>query len=68
MVIHKNILLKSYMYLGRVLHWENKKSLPDIHNLLMMCELFNVTLDDLVKGTINCTYIKCNEVLTYGHM
>ena len=46
------------------------KSLPDIHNLLMMCELFNVTLDDLVKGLFHFVPdIKgCNEVLTYGHM
>ena len=28
------------------------KSYPDIHNLLMMCTLFNVSLDDLVKGDV----------------
>ena len=29
-----------------------KRSYPDIHNLLMMCNLFNVSLDDLVKGDV----------------
>ncbi|WP_373333229.1 helix-turn-helix transcriptional regulator [Staphylococcus aureus] len=43
---------KLYVSRQSISNWENDKSLPDIHNLLMMCELFNVTLDDLVKGTI----------------
>ena len=31
----------------------------------MMCDLFNVTLDDLVKGTIPFVpTLKCSEVLT----
>ena len=41
---------KLYVSRQSISNWENDKSLPDIHNLLMMCELFNVTLDDLVKG------------------
>ena len=32
--------------------WENDKSYPDIHSLLMLGELFNVSLDTLVKGDI----------------
>ncbi|AJP21328.1 TPA: helix-turn-helix domain-containing protein [Staphylococcus aureus] len=43
---------KLYVSRQSISNWENGKSLPDIHNLLMMCDLFNVTLDDLVKGTI----------------
>lgn len=43
---------KLYVSRQSISNWENDKSLPDIHNLLMMCDLFNVTLDDLVKGTI----------------
>ncbi|HCY6949791.1 TPA: helix-turn-helix transcriptional regulator [Staphylococcus aureus] len=43
---------KLYVSRQSISNWENDKSLPDIHNLLMICELFNVTLDDLVKGTI----------------
>lgn len=60
---------KLYVSRQSISNWENDKSLPDIHNLLMMCELFNVTLDDLVKGLFHLYLIlKCNEVLTYGHM
>ena len=32
--------------------WENDKSYPDIHSLLMISDLFNVSLDTLVKGDI----------------
>ncbi len=34
-------------------NWENERNYPDIHNLLMMSILFNVSLDDLVKGDVN---------------
>lgn len=33
--------------------WENDKSYPDIKSLLLMSELFGVTLDDLIKGDID---------------
>ena len=32
--------------------WENDKSYPDIHSLLMLGDLFGVSLDTLVKGDI----------------
>ena len=32
--------------------WENDKSYPDIHSLLMLGEVFDVSLDTLVKGDI----------------
>ena len=32
--------------------WENDKSYPDIHSLLMLGDLFDVSLDALVKGDI----------------
>ena len=33
-------------------NWENERSYPDIHNLLLLSVLFNVTLDELVKGDV----------------
>ncbi|HDR8324827.1 TPA: helix-turn-helix transcriptional regulator, partial [Bacillus cereus] len=33
-------------------NWENERNYPDIHNLLMMSILFDVSLDDLVKGDV----------------
>ncbi|MCE5090749.1 XRE family transcriptional regulator [Staphylococcus devriesei] len=46
--------LAEALYVSRqtISNWENERSYPDIHNLLMMCELFNVSLDDLVKGDV----------------
>ncbi|MGF9769815.1 helix-turn-helix domain-containing protein [Bacillus albus] len=33
--------------------WENDKSCPDIENLILLSEMYNVTLDELVKGSRN---------------
>ncbi|MCR8980734.1 helix-turn-helix domain-containing protein [Brevibacillus laterosporus] len=33
-----------------VYKWENDKSYPDIDNLILLSELYNVTLDELLKG------------------
>lgn len=30
--------------------WENDKSYPDIDNLILLSEMYNVTLDELIKG------------------
>ena len=42
------------MYVSRqtVSSWENDKSYPDIRSLLLMSELFEMSLDDLVKGDL----------------
>lgn len=33
-------------------NWENDKTYPDIKSLLLLCEVFSVSLDRLVKGDI----------------
>ncbi|WP_342718969.1 helix-turn-helix transcriptional regulator [Bacillus paramycoides] len=33
--------------------WENDKSCPDIENLILLSEMYNVTLDELIKGNRN---------------
>lgn len=35
-----------------VSNWENGKSYPDIHSLLLLSSLFEVSLDELIKGDI----------------
>ncbi len=40
--------------------WENSKSLPDITSLVMLSDLFQVSLDELIKG--DTTMIKKLEV------
>lgn len=43
---------KIYVSRQTISNWENERSYPDIHNLLMMSVLFNVSLDELVKGDV----------------
>ncbi|HIS28288.1 MAG TPA: helix-turn-helix transcriptional regulator [Candidatus Avamphibacillus intestinigallinarum] len=63
---------KIYVSRQSISNWENERSYPDIHNLLMMSVLFNVSLDDLVKGDVEMmkeelqrsTFIKWTYVMT----
>ena len=43
---------KVYVTRQTVSNWENGKSYPDIHSLLLLSSLFNVSLDQLIKGDI----------------
>ena len=43
---------KLYVSRQTVSAWENDKTYPDIHSLLMLSDLFDVSLDTLVKGDI----------------
>lgn len=36
-----------------VYKWENDKSCPNIDNLILLSEMYNVTLDELIKGNQN---------------
>ena len=55
--------LAERVYVSRqtISSWENDKSYPDIHSLLMLSEIFNVSLDDLVKGDIEIMKEKISE-------
>jgi transcriptional regulator with XRE-family HTH domain len=46
--------LAERIYVSRqtISNWETGKSYPDVHNLLLLGVLFNVSLDELVKGDI----------------
>lgn len=33
-------------------NWENNKTYPDIHTLLLLAETFDVSLDELIKGDV----------------
>ena len=43
-------------------NWENNKNYPDIHSLLLLSTLFNVSLDQLIKGDINQMKVEINKV------
>ena len=33
-------------------NWENERSYPDVHNLIMLCDIYSVSLNTLMKGDI----------------
>lgn len=43
---------KLYVTRQTISNWENERSYPDIHSLLLLSSLFNVSLDQLIKGDI----------------
>ena len=48
-------LLAEKIYVTRqtISKWENEKSYPDIHNLVALSILFDISLDELVKGDVS---------------
>lgn len=43
---------KAYVSRQTVSNWETEKCYPDIHSLLILGDLFGVTLDELIKGDV----------------
>ena len=52
---------KIYVTRQTISNWENEKSYPDIHSLLLLGSLFNVSLDKLIKGDIEIMKEIVNE-------
>ena len=52
---------KLYVSRQTISSWENDKSYPDIHSLLMISDMFKISLDDLVKGDIEIMEEKINQ-------
>lgn len=52
---------KIYVTRQTISNWENEKSYPDIHSLLLLCSLFNVSLDQLIKGDIEIMKKEINK-------
>lgn len=52
---------KLYVSRQTISSWENNKSYPDIHSLLMIGNLFDVSLDTLIKGDIEIMKEKVEE-------
>ncbi len=55
--------LAEKIYVSRqiISNWENNKSYPNIHNLLLMCNLFSVTLNELIVGDIENPQLKIDK-------
>lgn len=52
---------KLYVSRQTISNWENDKSYPDIHSLLALSDLFDVSLDIMIKGDIEIMKEKISE-------
>ncbi|MBQ8780733.1 MAG: helix-turn-helix domain-containing protein [Oscillospiraceae bacterium] len=52
---------KVYVSRQTISNWENGKSYPDIHSIVLLGAVFNVSLDELIKGDVE---IMRNEIKT----
>ena len=50
-----------YVTRQTISNWENNKSYPDIHSLLLLSTLFNISLDQLIKGDIEIMKEEINK-------
>ena len=59
---------KVYVTRQTISNWENGKSYPDIHSLLLLSSVFHVTIDQLIKGDVNIMkeVISQNELRTFN--
>lgn len=52
---------KAYVSRQTVSNWETEKSYPDVHSLLILSDLFGITLDELIKGDVEIMKKTVNE-------
>lgn len=43
---------KAYVSRQTISNWENEKNYPDVHSLLILSDLFGVSIDELIKGDV----------------
>ncbi len=61
---------KVYVSRQTISNWENEKSYPDIHSLVLLSTVFEVSLDQLIKGDIEemRKEIKEDEIKRLNHL
>lgn len=63
--------LASRVYVSRqtISNWENDKSYPDVNSLVLLSEIFQISLDKLIKGDIDIMkeVIKQEEIRRLNH-
>ena len=59
---------KAFVSRQTVSNWENGKSYPDIHSLVLLGNIFNISLDELIKGDVEVmkNEINNNEVKEFN--
>ena len=61
---------KIYVTRQTISNWENEKSYPDIHSLLLLSSVFEISLDQLIKGDIEIMKREINreEVKKFNYL
>lgn len=63
--------LANRVYVSRqtISNWENDKSYPDVNSLVLLGEIFQISLDKLIKGDIDTMkeVIKQEEIKKFNH-
>ena len=61
---------KIYVSRQTISNWENDKSYPDVNSLVLLSEVFNVSLDQLIKGDVEMMkeQIKNEDKVKFGHL
>lgn len=44
---------RAYVSRQTISNWETEKSYPDVHSLLILSDIFGVSLDELIKGDVD---------------
>ena len=44
---------RAYVSCQTISNWETERSYPDVHSLLILSDLFGVSLDELIKGDVD---------------
>ncbi|VHJ15370.1 transcriptional regulator [Streptococcus pyogenes] len=60
----EKLVEKVYVSRQSISNWENDKTYPDIHSLLLLSQIFQVSLDQLIKGDIEKTGRKSKTSLS----
>ena len=60
---------KLYVSRQTISNWENEKNYPDIHSLLRLSSLFEISLDQLIKGDVEImrNEIKKTDIERFHH-
>lgn len=51
-ISQENLAEQIYVSRQTISNWENNKSYPDLHSLLLLSKTFGITIDTLIKGDI----------------
>ncbi len=56
----ENLAERVYVSRQTISNWENEKSYPDINSIVLLSEVFDVSIDNLIKGDIEQMKVEIN--------